>query len=72
METFIVMAALGASLGGGVVLFSCLAGKRAQLVKAFNIQQEMKHHEKAKEEKSSQSRKKSPDDLPVVSGAAAE
>jgi hypothetical protein len=41
VETFIVVTALLCSLCGGIILLSSLAGKRAQLVKAFNIQQEL-------------------------------
>ncbi len=41
VETFIVVAALVSSLFGGIILLSSLAGKRAQLVRAFNIQQEL-------------------------------
>ena len=45
METFIVLVSLAASAGGSLVLLSCMAGKRAQLVKAFNIQQELEARE---------------------------
>ncbi len=41
VETFIVITALLCSLGGGIILLSSLAGRRAQLVRAFNIQQDM-------------------------------
>jgi len=40
METFIVVISLLAAAGGSLVLLSCLAGMRAQLVKAFNVQKE--------------------------------
>ena len=40
MEIFIVMASLAAAAGGSLVILSCLAGKRAELVKAYNIHQE--------------------------------
>lgn len=45
VETFIVITALVCSLGGGIILLSSLAGKRAQLVRAFNLQQELHAHE---------------------------
>jgi len=41
METFIVVMALAAAVTGALVLLATLAGKRAQLIKAFNIQQEI-------------------------------
>ena len=41
MELFIVITALVASGAGGLILLISLAGKRAHLVRAFNIQQEM-------------------------------
>ena len=41
MEMFIVMASLAAAAGGSLVILSCLSGKRAELVKAYNIHQEM-------------------------------
>jgi len=41
METFIVVVGLVAAIGGSLILLSCLAHKRAQLVKAFNIQMEI-------------------------------
>ncbi|MBN2377082.1 MAG: hypothetical protein JXD22_11815 [Sedimentisphaerales bacterium] len=44
------MASLAAAAGGSLVILSCLAGKRAELVKAYNIQQEMK----ARQEQSAQ------------------
>ena len=36
METFIVVVALACSFGGGLILLSCLAGKRANLMRHFN------------------------------------
>ena len=39
METLILLFALIASAGGTLILLACLAGRRAELVKAFNIQQ---------------------------------
>ena len=41
METFIILIALAAAAGGGLILLVCLAGMRAHLVKAFNLQQEL-------------------------------
>ena len=46
METFIILVSLVASAAGSLVLLACLAGKRAQLIKAYNIQKE---HEKIEE-----------------------
>ena len=40
-ESFIIAVALLAAAGGSLVLLSCLAGKRARLIKAYNLQQEM-------------------------------
>ena len=39
METLILIVAVGAAIGGGWILLSCLAGRRAELVRAFNIHQ---------------------------------
>jgi len=46
MEMFIVMASLAAAAGGSLVILSCLSGKRAELVKAYNIHQEMQARQK--------------------------
>ncbi len=40
MEMLIVLMGFSAAAGGALVLLVCLAGRRAQLVKAFNMQQE--------------------------------
>ena len=40
METFIILISLTAAVAGSLILLTCMAGKRSQLVKAFNIQQE--------------------------------
>jgi len=40
MEIFIVLVSLAAAAGGSLVLLACMAGKRAQLVKAYNIKKE--------------------------------
>ena len=41
METLVVVIALAAAAGGGLMLLGCLAGRKATLVKAFNLQREM-------------------------------
>ena len=41
MELFIVITSLAASGAGGLILLTSLAGKRAHLIKAFNIQQDI-------------------------------
>jgi hypothetical protein len=48
-ETFIVVISLIAAAGGSLVLLSCLAGMRAQLVKAFNMQKEIEAQRKEAE-----------------------
>ena len=70
METFIVLVSIAAGIGGGLVLLACMAGRRAQLVKAFNMQQEMKERE-AKIERNSKSNKKDGETIPSVSDVAA-
>ena len=40
METFIILVSLSAAAAGSLILVTCMAGKRSQLVKSFNIQQE--------------------------------
>jgi hypothetical protein len=45
-ETFIVVVALIAAGFGTLVLLSSLAGKRARLIKAFNMQQEAEARER--------------------------
>jgi len=40
METFVILISLAAAAAGSLILLTCMAGKRSQLVKAFNIQQE--------------------------------
>jgi|GEM_PF-6303966 len=50
MEMLIVLAGLSAAAGGALVLLVCLAGNRAQLVKAFNMQQEREAREKQVQE----------------------
>ena len=62
METFIVVISLIAAASGSLVLLSCLAGMRAHLVKAFNIQQEIESQQREVErqiavEKEEQERK---------------
>ena len=50
MEILIVLMGLSAAAGGALVLLVCLAGNRAQLVKAFNMQQEQESRQKQVEE----------------------
>jgi len=45
METFIILVSLAAAAAGSLILLTCMAGKRSQLVKAFNLQQEMLERE---------------------------
>ena len=40
METLILVFALVTSAAGTLILLACLAGRRAELVKAFNVQQQ--------------------------------
>ena len=46
METVIVLLALAAGAAGSLVLLSCLASRRAQLLEAFRIQQEIEERER--------------------------
>ena len=50
MDMLIVLIGFSAAAGGALVLLVCLAGRRAQLVKAFNMQQEQEAREKQVEE----------------------
>ena len=45
METFIVVIAMIASAAGSLVLLACLASRRSELVKAFNLQRDMESDE---------------------------
>ena len=65
IEIFIVLVALAAALGGSLVLLTCMAGKRAQLIKAFNIQQEMRERE-AQIEQNRKNFQKTEDDQSVT------
>ena len=56
MEMLIVVTGLVAAAGGALVLLVCLAGKRAQLVKAFNVQQEREAREKQLEQNQAKNR----------------
>jgi hypothetical protein len=58
MEMLIVVLGLVAAAGGALVLLVCLAGRRAQLVKAFNMQQEREARERQLEEKMAATQKK--------------
>jgi len=50
MEMLIVLLGFSAAAGGALVLLVCLAGRRAQLVKAFNMQQEREARKQQVEE----------------------
>ena len=56
MEMLIVLMGLSAAAGGALVLLVCLAGNRAQLVKAFNMQQERESRKKQVEENQAKQR----------------
>jgi len=58
MEMLIVLMGFSAAAGGALVLLVCLAGKRAQLVKAFNMQQERETRKKQVEEKQEDQKQK--------------
>ena len=64
MEKVIIVVGLLSACGGALVLLSCLAGKRAQLFRVFELQQEMLAQEKEIEERLalSRGRKQSPGD----------
>ena len=47
MESFIIVVSLIASAAGALILLISLAGKKAQLVKAFSMQLEMEAQERA-------------------------
>ena len=72
MESFIVIFALAAAAGGALVLLACLAGWRAQLIKAFNLKQQMEERERRMEEDQGKSQAQSLANLTAVSGAATE
>ncbi|MCH9021566.1 MAG: hypothetical protein IID32_02245 [Planctomycetes bacterium] len=46
MESFIVVVSLIASAAGALILLTSLAGKKAQLAKAFSMQLKLEAHEK--------------------------
>jgi len=56
MEMLIVVTGLVAAAGGALVLLVCLAGKRSQLIKAFNVQQEREAREKQLEQNQAKNR----------------
>ena len=56
MEMLIVLMGFSAAAGGALVLLVCLAGRRAQLVKAFNMQQERESRKKQVEENQAKQR----------------
>lgn len=70
METFIVVVALMGAGGGGLILLSCLSGKRAQLVKAYNIQQGLDPNEPDSDENSLPQDDPSADPSPATSDNA--
>ncbi len=45
-ESFIIAVALIAAAAGSLVLLTALAGKRARLIKAYNLQQEIEARER--------------------------
>ena len=45
IEFFIVLVSLIAAGAGTLILLACMAGKRAQLVRSFNIQQKFQEHQ---------------------------
>ena len=49
IESFIVIVALVSAAGGSLMLLACLAGKRSQLVKAYNMKREIEQREKMME-----------------------
>lgn len=51
METFIIVVGLLAGAGGCLVLLACLAGERAQLIEAYNIELEAQSRDKMIEQK---------------------
>ena len=71
MEGFIVIVALASAGVGCLILLSCLAGDRARLIKAFNVQQELESRRKRLEQERAALQKKTAHAPPVVSGASA-
>jgi len=67
METFIILVSLAAAAAGSLILLTCMAGKRAQLVKAFNIQQEKLERESRLERNMNVSQVEEDVSIPVVS-----
>ena len=47
MESFIILISLIASAAGALILLTSLAGKKAQLAKAFSMQLEMEAQERS-------------------------
>lgn len=54
MESVILIVAAVAAAAGSWILLTCLAGRRAELVKAFNVQQEAEERERAMAEQRAQ------------------
>lgn len=67
METFIILVSLAAAATGSLILLTCMAGKRSQLVRAFNIQQERLEREARLERNKDASQAKESVPTPVVS-----
>ena len=67
METFIILISLTAAAAGSLILLTCMAGKRSQLVKAFNIQQEKLERESRLERNKNASQIEESVPTPVVS-----
>jgi len=51
MEAFIIITGLGTAAVGALLLLSTLACRRAQLVKAYNLQQEIEQRKREIEQK---------------------
>jgi len=51
MENFIVIIALVAAAAGSLILLSCMAGKRAELIKVYLTQKQLEARERVVEQK---------------------
>jgi len=73
METFILIVSLAAAAGGALVLLSHLAGHRATLLRAFELEEQTKEREYALEKNKPGMDKEEPaDGLTVVTGSVSE
>ena len=70
IETFIVLVGLIAAAGGSLILLSFLAGKRAFMVKAFMVQQEMQESEQNMQNNQFDSSENASETIETVSGVA--